>query len=460
MKVRLLGLAVLCALLFGWSTAEQSSVELKARIPEGLDIFVNYAAKDVLEKSSQRVKLAKSRTVDYETDREALMSGEIDFVISPRPFADGPGGDGLLHFPVATGGFVLVANVVPNAQTRMNAEQLAGIFNGQIPKWNTPSLLTENPAFSTVDVPIKIVTWDPEGYATLELKRYLEFNSEGVWTSSPSFSSNTQPKDTFEEALAYVKQNPGSITYVPFKHSGDLFPFSIFIPQSADFVSPVLNHFVNALMPLKKPSDLPKADETSKWKDFSLTDMRKMPPDGSCMSMPPYPLSHFFYLVMKRDQSVRAELRGAALAAFVRVMVSPDIQSTATSTGVVTYTPAAAQRANVESLKTIKFRGGESLETFLNNVPIKEASPDSNNMPNMGPGQGDMEMEPASSAAVYAMIVCLLLSGIICVVGYIITLKCYRGGTYADHATWLPWQLKKRSETYAALEKVEPLSKV
>jgi ABC-type phosphate transport system substrate-binding protein len=446
MNSRLLWLALVLVLLQVAAHAEESRVELRARANPKLDAFLNYAKNGVLKSTNDRINMVTQPSSSYEDDKAALLAGDVDFVVTPRPITDAPGDVPLMHFPIATGGFVIVANTVKDHQTKMKAQHLASIFSGSITVWNHDLFKINNPEFSTVTYPIQVVVWDDSGYATTELKRYLENNSEGTWQSTTTFPANTIRKSTYAEALEYVKTMPGAITYVPFTDSGTFFPFSIYIPQSDDFVSPGLNNFKNALMPLKEPEHLPSAEETSKWAAFTLTDMKKMPPDGSCMSMPPYPLSHFQYLVIKQDQTTSPALHGAAVAAFIRLLVSPDIQSHAPSSKIATMAPTAALTANVRSLRKIIFRSGESLDTFLVNVPIAESVPETMpNMPgDMKPGSGGMgDMEPASTAAVVTMIVFLLLSGVISVAAYVAVLKIWYGGSFYDHATWVPWAINR-----------------
>lgn len=452
MRRRIVLLALALALLQGCSIAVNEKVTIKGIVPDGGDRFIDVVRKEVLAKTNQQVEVETSHLSDHEADRTQLLSGNVDFVITPRPLSDGPNGDTLLHFPISTGGFVIVANVVEGAQPRAKAKQLAGLFSGAIASWNHQSLIEFNPSFASVNTPVKVVKWDTQGFMTTELKRFLEYNGEGAWQATTDFATSAILKSSYQEALETVKSTPGAITYVPYKKSAPLFPFAIYVPQSGDFVSPILAHFGNALMPLKEPKDMPAADDTSAWKQFSLTDMRKMPPDGSCMSMPPYALAHFNYLVVKKDQSRAANLHGAAVAAYIRLISTNDVQQNTPTAEIWTMIPPAAQIANAAEIKKINFKSGESLETFLANVPIQETAPGANMPPgmapgaNMTPGANMDNMKPASTTIVIITIVALLLSGIICVLAYIVFMKVRHGGSFADHATWVPMTPQKATK--------------
>jgi len=456
---RILWLAVVALVVEAAIGAQRDAVELKGRMVPSVSSFMNYAKRYLSSLTSSRISVTTTATTTFQEDVAALSSREVDFVITPYPFQDLPAGAQVLHYPIATGGLVILANTPGAGQVSMNAKQVAHLFSGKVTSWDDLSILKPTSALKNVPGPVKIVLWEVNGPAATEIRRFLENNSEGEWKPNDVFTVAADVVGTYQEAVEYVKNNVGSVTFAPFGETAPLQGWQIFVPQSADYVSPTLNAFANSLMPFKKPEDVPNAEETDRWNGLTLTDMRKMPPDGSCMSMPPYAISRFYYLIILRDQQSSASppLHGAALAALIRVFNLPDIQSTASSTSKVTSTPPAAMLANVKSINSIQFRAGESLETFLADAPLADASLD---MPEMPPGINPNSMpgmaSQASPAVVAITIVLLLLSGIIAILAYIGFMKYKYGGSIQEHTTWVPWNIKP--STRGQTKQYQPLN--
>jgi phosphate transport system substrate-binding protein len=60
----------------------------------------------------------------------------------------------VMHIPSAYGGIVVTYNLPGNPRLNLNADQIAGIYLGQIKKWNDSRLVATNPSLAGVDAEI------------------------------------------------------------------------------------------------------------------------------------------------------------------------------------------------------------------------------------------------------------------------------------------------------------------
>jgi ABC-type phosphate transport system substrate-binding protein len=421
-------LAALVLLSVMATLANADRPKIKARVHPSVSSVMN-SAKDRL-KNVIDVEFVEEGT--DQANLEALMAGEVDFLVTPSPARSNSGNAQLMHFPIATGGISIVSSVGMDRTISLSADLLAGIFAGRITRWNDPSFLVHTRELEKEDTAIKVVLWDLERTEIKELRRYLKYNSGGKFKDNVPFTS-AKIVGSFQEALEEVKKTRGAITYAPFGSTPGFIPFQFWLDLAGEYVSPFPPKFKNSLMPFKAESDLPKAEDS--WETFTLTDMTKMPPDGSCMSMPPYGISRFFYIITKKDQRNSAPLKGAALGAFIRVTTSLPLNSD----NLLATIPPPSVIANTKAISRIQYRDGESPDIFLASVPLDEPIPEQ--MPAMA-GTNMNNMPQGSKTSAYITIAFLLSSGLFCVAGYYLFLKYYKSGSLAESATWVPWLLQ------------------
>lgn len=424
--------------------AELEKVELKLRVDDSLTLAMPFTKKYLEESTVGKVSAVTEPFDSVESAEEALLSGKIDMLLSPHPVTKVASNGDVLHFPISTSGLVFITNIKPLTTLSFNAKQIADIFSGRVKRWKDASLTKVDRWLSEVNEEIKVVAWDVEGSEARQVRRYLELETPSSWPLSSSFTSEAIVKSTLKEALEYVQSTPGTITYVPFgSQDANMFPIQLFVVQTDDFVSPTAAAFKNALMPFKTPADVPKPDQTSTWKAWTLSDMSKMPPDGSCMSMPPYPLARFLYAIVKRDHS-QTKAKGAAIAGLLRLIFSPNVQSFFTNSKLHAAAPSSALLQNIDSLKMLRIHPSDTLDMYIATAPIAATEEDNmdnnpNMPPGMTPGSGSMgNMQPASTSAVVVLIVTLLLSGIVSVVIYLVLQHFYFKNQLVDISEFLP----------------------
>ena len=158
------------------------------------------------------IKQVTEGTVDF---------GATDAFLSDQQIADikTKQGSDVLHIPTVMGAVVVVYNVPEiGAGLRLNPDVLAGIFLGEIVKWNDPKLAAINPNKTLPDLAI-IVARRSDGSGTTNIftdylskmsKTWAEKVGKGTsvnWPVGMGGKGN-------EGVAGVVKQAPGSIGYV------------------------------------------------------------------------------------------------------------------------------------------------------------------------------------------------------------------------------------------------------
>jgi phosphate transport system substrate-binding protein len=151
-----------------------------------------------------------------------LTEGTVDFGASDMPMTN----DQLskvtkfkvLHFPTVLGGIVPTYNVPGAADLKFSGPTLAGIFLGNIKKWNDPALVKDNPGAKLPNEDITVVHrsdgsgtsfvfTDYQSKVSPEWKMKVGSNTSVNWPVGLGGKGN-------EGVAGLVKQTPNSIGYV------------------------------------------------------------------------------------------------------------------------------------------------------------------------------------------------------------------------------------------------------
>ena len=92
--------------------------------------------------------------------QKQILAQTVDFGASDGPMSDenlskAPGK--LLHIPTVAGADVVAYNLSGNPALKFDADTIAGIFLGQIKKWNDPKITALNPGVTVPDQEIVVV---------------------------------------------------------------------------------------------------------------------------------------------------------------------------------------------------------------------------------------------------------------------------------------------------------------
>lgn len=154
---------------------------------------------------------------------KAISDMTADFGASDSPMTDeqlkAAKGGAILHIPTALGGVAVTYNIPGvSKQLRFTPETLAGIFLGEIKKWNDPKLTAENPDAGLPDKDIIVVHRSDGSGTTAIFTDYLTAVSERWRTTVGKGTSVNWPIGLGgkgnEGVSNEVRQNANSIGYV------------------------------------------------------------------------------------------------------------------------------------------------------------------------------------------------------------------------------------------------------
>jgi phosphate transport system substrate-binding protein len=147
--------------------------------------------------------------------------GATDKPLTPQELQAG----GLVQFPVVVGGIVPVINLsgLRPGRLHLTGPVLAGIFAGQVKKWNDPVIAKLNPGLKLPDLAISVVHRSDGSGTTYNFTHYLSQVSKG-WKdqigegTTVNWPAGLGGKGN-EGVANYVKQVSGSIGYVEYAYA-------------------------------------------------------------------------------------------------------------------------------------------------------------------------------------------------------------------------------------------------
>jgi phosphate transport system substrate-binding protein len=155
-----------------------------------------------------------------------LTEGTVDFGASDMPMTDEQiaavaknGHPKPLHFPTVLGGIVMIYNI-PGVSTglKLTPEAVAGMYLGEIKKWNDPKIASENPK---VKLPAEdvFVVHRAEGSGTVYVFTDYLSKVSTTWKSKVGVNASVQwptglGAQKNDGVAAMVKQTPNSIGFV------------------------------------------------------------------------------------------------------------------------------------------------------------------------------------------------------------------------------------------------------
>jgi phosphate transport system substrate-binding protein len=155
-----------------------------------------------------------------------LTEGTVDFGASDMPMTDEQiaavvknGHPKPLHFPTVLGGIVMIYNI-PGVSTglKLTSDAVAGIYLGEIKKWNDPKITSANPG---VKLPAEdiFVVHRAEGSGTVFVFTDYLSKVSSTWKSKVGANASVQwpvglGAQKNDGVAAMVKQTPNSIGFV------------------------------------------------------------------------------------------------------------------------------------------------------------------------------------------------------------------------------------------------------
>jgi phosphate transport system substrate-binding protein len=162
--------------------------------------------------SGSGVKSFIDKTVDF---------GASDAAMTPEEIARVDAGAQLL--PMTAGSIVLAFNLPDVAQLRLSRKAYAGIFLGDVKRWNDPAIAQSNPGVKLPDLPVNVVVRADSSGTSFVFTKHLSAISEAFAKSPgankmPNWPVGTRSKGN-EGVTAALKTTPGSIGYVEYGYA-------------------------------------------------------------------------------------------------------------------------------------------------------------------------------------------------------------------------------------------------
>jgi phosphate ABC transporter phosphate-binding protein len=222
----------------------------------------------------------------------------VNFAASDKPMSEAERelAPGTLHIPESIGGVVLVYNLpeVPNKGLKLTPDAVAGIFLGEITRWNDPAITAENPGLNLPDKEIVTAHRSDGSGTTFIFTDYLT-------TISPTWDEQIGKGKSVpwplglaaagnEGVAAIVKSTEYSIGYVELAYAfqTSMSYASIQNAEKSAFIEPSLDSISAASSGVA--DTLPAAEDS--WVGVSLVNA---PGSNS------YPIASFTYLLVYDD---------------------------------------------------------------------------------------------------------------------------------------------------------------
>jgi phosphate transport system substrate-binding protein len=165
-----------------------------------------------------------------------------------------------LHIPTVAGADVVAYNLSGNPALKFDADTIAGIFLGQIKKWNDPKITALNAGVTLPDQEIVVVHRSDGSGTTYIWTDYLskispEWKKKVGTNTSVNWPTGIGGKGN-EGVAGQIKQTPGAVGYVELIYAvQNKMPYAEVKNAAGEFVKPTLESVTAALATADIPDD-------------------------------------------------------------------------------------------------------------------------------------------------------------------------------------------------------------
>jgi phosphate transport system substrate-binding protein len=195
--------------------------------------------------------------------QKQILAQTVDFGASDGPMSDdnlskAPGK--LLHIPTVAGADVVAYNLPGNPALKFDAGTIAGVFLGEIKKWNDPKIVALNPGVTLPDQEILVVHRSDGSGTTYIWTDYLskissEWKSKVGTNTSVNWPTGIGGKGN-EGVAGQIKQTPGALGYVELIYAiQNKMPYAEVKNAAGKFVKPSLESITAAMATAQIPDD-------------------------------------------------------------------------------------------------------------------------------------------------------------------------------------------------------------
>lgn len=259
-------------------------------------------------------KVHKDVKIDYQSvgsgaGQNAIISNTADFGASDDPMKDEDmkkAASELIHIPTVLGAVVITYNLEGvDKPLKFEPETIAGIYLGEIKKWNDPKLAAENPDVKLPDTNISpVYRADSSGTTAV----FTDFLSKTVPAFKDRIGPSKQPNwvqgvgigaKGNDGVMGQVKSAPNTIGYVEIAFAKEnKLPIALIKNKAGNYVEPTIANITSAAAgsAQEMPEDLRE----------QITNA-----DGDNS----YPISSYTYILAYKDQ--KDPVKGKALVDFL-----------------------------------------------------------------------------------------------------------------------------------------------
>src|SRR4026207_1938177 len=195
--------------------------------------------------------------------QKQILAQTVDFGASDGPMSDdnltqAPGQ--IIHIPTVAGAVVLTYNLAGSPSLKLDGDTIAGIYLGQIKKWNDPKLAALNSGAKLPDQDIVVVHRSDGSGTTFIFTDYLskvssEWKQKAGNNTSVNWPTGIGGKGN-EGVSGQVKQTPGAIGYVELIYAiQNKMPYAEVKNSAGQFMKPTIDSVTAALATAEIPDD-------------------------------------------------------------------------------------------------------------------------------------------------------------------------------------------------------------
>src|SRR5204862_2984650 len=207
--------------------------------------------------------------------QKQILAQTVDFGASDGPMSDdnlAKAPSKLLHIPTVAGADVVAYNLPSSPALKLDADTIAGIFHGNVKKWNDAKITASNPGVSLPDQEIVVVhrsdgsgttyIWtDYLSKVSAEWKQKVGTNTSVNWPAGIGGKGN-------EGVAGQIKQTPGALGYVELIYAiQNKMPYADAKNYSGQFITPTLESITAALVTAEIPDDFRFSIKNASGKD-------------------------------------------------------------------------------------------------------------------------------------------------------------------------------------------------
>jgi phosphate transport system substrate-binding protein len=195
--------------------------------------------------------------------QKQILEGTVDFGASDGPMSDqnlAKAPAKLLHIPTVAGADVITYNLPGKPTLKLDGSTIAGIFLGEITKWNDPHLAASNPGVPLPDSDIVVVHRSDGSGTTYIFVDYLSSVSP-EWAKAVGRGTAVRWPTGLgakgnEGVTGQVEQMPGAIGYVELAYAiQNKLPFASVKNSAGNYIAPSIPSVSAALETANIPAD-------------------------------------------------------------------------------------------------------------------------------------------------------------------------------------------------------------